>query len=113
MRRSEDRPLQLQDTRSFVENGLVDDRRKKDIPEIWGRRGKFDRNQRPFRTILRRTRDLRFDHFLGGHIFDGNLSALRKSFGQNYQRAGGADSMSRAFDGLRLASNFQAYRDAK
>ncbi len=36
MRRSEDRPLQLQDTRSFVENGLVDDRRKKDIPEIWG-----------------------------------------------------------------------------
>ena len=86
----------------------VDDGRKKDIPEIWGWRGKFDRYQRPFRTILWRTRDLGFDRFLGGDIFDGNFRALRKSFCQNNQCAGGADSMSRAFNGLGLASNFQA-----
>ena len=91
----------------------VDDGRKKDIPEIWGRRGKFDRNQRPFRTVLWRTRDLSFDRFLGSDIFDGNLGALRKSFCQNNQRAGGADRMSRAFDGLCFTCNFQAHRHAK
>ena len=54
--------------------------------------------------------NLRLNSFLGSDIFDGKLGALRQGFRQQNERAASAHSMSRAFDGLSLAGNFDSNR---
>ena len=53
---------------------------KENIPKVWRRSGKLNRNQRTFRTKLRRTWNLGFHYFFGSDVFDGDLGALRQRF---------------------------------
>ncbi len=102
----------LRPCREKIKNLLVEDRRKKDRPEIYGRVGEFDRNQCALRAELGRTRHMRFRFILGGDVFDGDLRSLSQCLGQLNQSTSGADGVRRTLDLLGFAGDSQAHRNA-
>jgi hypothetical protein len=83
----------------------VDGGRKENSPKVGRGRGEFDGNERAFVGDLWRTHYPRFDFELGLGIFDDNFGSFRERFRNNQHGAAGADRMSMAFEGLRLADN--------